>query len=548
MLHLPQRARSIALTTIAFASLCVGAGCNGAKPREGRDTVADPGAVRATSTSDASAHDTSPPAAASSAEVALATASASATAAPASPPPAPVEPGDRIYAKARHVWILPAPRPSHGWLGYLTIGGSVRLYQGSAEKAKTLGPGCDAYYRVEPMGYVCAGDEATIDPNDPTFRALAADAADVGSPYPYRYAESLGTPRYVTVPTLDEQRKAEWDLDRHEAKLAELKAGLASGDLSKVDKAYVGVDLSPAGVEAPTLFPFGALVREARDYVAPTSTVAFSRAFDEAGRTWLVTSDHVLVPKDRTRPYPTTTFHGVHLDATTHLPIAFARRHDAVVYRAAGEGAFEPTSDKLTRLAWVMLTDHTATSKGKTYVETKAGAWLDANDVAIAAENKDIPYHGGEKIDGRRTWLDISVLGGTLVAYEGSEPVFATLVSPGRGGIPFPDRDPLSTASTPTGTFRIDGKFKTATMISSTDSNIVHAEVQWVQNFHGPHALHGAYWHDGWGELKSGGCVNLSPIDSKEMFEWTEPAVPKDWYGLRSVPELGPATRVVVRR
>jgi hypothetical protein len=31
------------------------------------------------------------------------------------------------------------------------------------------------------------------------------------------------------------------------------------------------------------------------------------------------------------------------------------------------------------------------------------------------------------------------------------------------------------------------------------------------------------------------------------MFEFTEPALPKDWHGLRSVPEFGAVTRVVVR-
>jgi hypothetical protein len=147
---------------------------------------------------------------------------------------------------------------------------------------------------------------------------------------------------------------------------------------------------------------------------------------------------------------------------------------------------------------------------------------------------------------GRRTWVDVSVLGGTLVAYEGDRPVFATLISPGRGGVPVRGRDALETASTPTGTFRVDGKFVTATMVSSTNDLLVHTEVQYVQNFHGPHALHGAYWHDAWGEKKSGGCVNLSPIDAKRLFEWGEPAIPTDWYGMRSVPEMGPATVVVV--
>ena len=121
-------------------------------------------------------------------------------------------------------------------------------------------------------------------------------------------------------------------------------------------------------------------------------------------------------------------------------------------------------------------------------------------------------------------------------------------VTPGRGGIPFPGKNPVSTASTPTGGFRVDGKFRWATMVSSSDSNIVHSEVQWVQNFHGPHALHGAYWHDAWGELKSGGCINLSPIDSKWVFDWTDPQLPKDWHGIRSVSAFGAPTRVIVRR
>jgi len=49
-----------------------------------------------------------------------------------------------IYAKARHVWIEPQPRSSKGWLGYLTVGGSVRLYKGDKAAAKTPGAGCDA--------------------------------------------------------------------------------------------------------------------------------------------------------------------------------------------------------------------------------------------------------------------------------------------------------------------------------------------------------------------------------------------------------------------
>ena len=91
-------------------------------------------------------------------------------------------------------------------------------------------------------------------------------------------------------------------------------------------------------------------------------------------------------------------------------------------------------------------------------------------------------------------------------------------------------------------------KFVTATMVSSTNDMIVHTEVQFVQNFHGPHALHGAYWHDAWGEQKSGGCINLAPIDAKRVFDWSEPKLPEGWYGIRSVPEAGSATVVAVHK
>jgi lipoprotein-anchoring transpeptidase ErfK/SrfK len=93
----------------------------------------------------------------------------------------------------------------------------------------------------------------------------------------------------------------------------------------------------------------------------------------------------------------------------------------------------------------------------------------------------------------------------------------------------------LDTASTPTGTFAILGKFVTATMVSGSVSSLIHAEVQYTQNIGGPYALHGAYWHDVFGERKSGGCVNLSPIDSQRIFEWTEPQLPEGWHGMRSI-------------
>jgi len=35
-------------------------------------------------------------------------------------------------------------------------------------------------------------------------------------------------------------------------------------------------------------------------------------------------------------------------------------------------------------------------------------------------------------------------------------------------------------------------------------------------------ALHGAYWHDGFGYRRSRGCINLSITDAKWIYEWTQ--------------------------
>ena len=62
-----------------------------------------------------------------------------------------------------------------------------------------------------------------------------------------------------------------------------------------------------------------------------------------------------------------------------------------------------------------------------------------------------------------------------------------------------------------------------------------------------PFALHAAYWHDRFGEPKSGGCVNLSVQDAKWLFSWTEPQVPATWHSVRSGDDRGPGTWVRVR-
>ncbi len=102
-----------------------------------------------------------------------------------------------------------------------------------------------------------------------------------------------------------------------------------------------------------------------------------------------------------------------------------------------------------------------------------------------------------------RKWMLVSITQGTLVAYEGLTPVFATLISPGRGGVPAPGRDHIADSTTPIGTYNITFKDRAATMSADPPGGyLTHfiADVPHVQYFKAPFALHGAYWHERFGE------------------------------------------------
>ncbi|MFP6686108.1 MAG: L,D-transpeptidase, partial [Polyangiaceae bacterium] len=451
------------------------------------------------------------------------------------PPPLPTgdQTGDRIYSKVRHLWVRPFP-DSRAWLGYLSLGDSVRVKGGDAKTARRRRGGagrCQWWYAVEPMGFVCAGSDATLDAKDPAVVELQRHAAKANSAWPYHYGESLGVPVYNGLPDELRQRRREVGLGTHLKKIEQARAVAEGPDRSAailaIDKHFRGVDLAPTGNEPPALFNLGPAGNTIQTSVVPGSTIAFVDSFDWKGRSWILTWDRGIIPRDKVRPFERSKFSGVILSEKQPLPIAFFRKEPRPQYRRLKDGTFEKTDKTWPRLGWVGLSGKDARVDGVPYLETRMpGVWCAEGDGSIARRVKEPPALVVNRKKGRRTWLDISILRGVLVAYEFDKPVYATLISPGRGGLPTPGVPTLDTAATPTGQFGVLGKYLTATMVSGSNAKLVHAEVQFTQNFDGPYALHGAYWHDRWGEKKSGGCVNLAPIDAKRMFEWTEPRLP----------------------
>jgi hypothetical protein len=144
--------------------------------------------------------------------------------------------------------------------------------------------------------------------------------------------------------------------------------------------------------------------------------------------------------------------------------------------------------------------------------------------------------------DGER-WIDVELANQTLVAYEGTRPLYATLVSTGRG----PEK---SETATPKGTHRVWVKLATTDMdnLEREDAERRYSieDVPYVQFFDKAVALHAAFWHKDYGRVHSHGCVNLAPLDAQWLFGFTRPHLPAGWSAAFPT-ALEPGTAVRVR-
>lgn len=502
--------------------------------------------LRATGEADAEAHpNPRPNVAPAHPEVPVGGAPESIDPSPRSDEPSPGKPdGPRVYAKTRFVWVRDQPSWSSPWLGYLFPGESVKV----KSPRPVYAFGCEVWYEVEPRGYVCVdGKRATLDVDDRDYRAVAAYTPDFSEPVPHRYAKSLGAERYGALPTKAEQRAREPDLRNH-LELVELAR---NGEPRNAT--LLGVDLAVAAEEAT---PFESLpidIQIPRNTLKRNSAIAYTKEYRHEGRSFLLTPDFAWVPKDRVRPYVPSTFHGVKLGDDVKLPLAFFRERDQPQFTKVGK-KFQPNGQSFARLSWVALTGRQEIEGWDIYRETSTGTWVRTADAVLPTPSERTPWGaplGSTGADlarpaGRATWIEVSIYGGWLIAYEDTHPVYATLISPGRGGAPHGAQDPIVTASTPVGRFAVTGKFVTATM--DAPDGATHTDVPWTQNFSGVYAVHAAYWHDAWGERVSGGCVNVSPVDGFWLFQFSEPSLPPGWHGVRSDPRFDPMTIVMVHR
>lgn len=429
--------------------------------------------------------------------------------------------GRILGALSKETVVRAEPRPNARKLGFLRQGALVRREPEAAGYE-----GCSGgWYRVAPEGYVCVGKTATLDAEHPLLE-LTRRRADRAAPMPYLYGRARfpTPPLYTRIPTAQQQAVVELDLvaqrrrTRHfaawdDAPIAELPELLARGE------------------RVPRPFGYPALER---DFVSgrslPETGFAFLELYEHDGRRWGLTTDLNIVPLDRVEPVRASTFHGIELSPETPLPVVFVRSKGAYLYRGDPRTTGLVIERPLGHREAVPITGTKLKLPQGTYLETRSGHWiLDQHLVRVDPMRTKPRWAERDK-----TWIEVSILQQTLVAYRGDQPVYATLVSTGVGGL----GDPKETHATIRGTFLIHTKHITATMSNEeVGDEFDLRDVPYVQYFQDGYALHAAYWHDGFGTPRSHGCINLSPADARWLFHFTGPAVPRAWHSALSLRE-----------
>ena len=236
--------------------------------------------------------------------------------------------------------------------------------------------------------------------------------------------------------------------------------------------------------------------------------VAIGETLERDGHAWVRTISDRYVPTSAIEPVQPSNLVGMHDPTGIHLPVAFVYREDAEVVAPSGRTS---VATKYERFEVKEVHDDIVISGGGVRVPRAAVR------IVEATERPDgVP-------EGVR-WIHVDLDEQTIVAYDGDRPVFASLVATGKEGY-----------DTPTGTYRIRHKYLSITMRGEDPVDGVYdvAEVPWTMYYSGSYALHGAYWHDSFGAVRSHGCTNIAPADARFLFTWTTPRLPEGWHGVR---------------
>ena len=171
-------------------------------------------------------------------------------------------------------------------------------------------------------------------------------------------------------------------------------------------------------------------------------------------------------------------------------------------------GTDSPTTGRTVyrfEMVWIFETQNVG---GLDWYRIGPEDWIEQRRIAKVTPDPSRP-EGVEADD----WISIDLYEQTLAVYENGEMIYATLVSTGLDGW-----------WTQPGVFQVYEKLEADPMqgaFTADRSDYYYLEdVPWILYFDQSRALHGAYWHNGYGYPRSHGCVNLSPADAEWLYNW----------------------------
>lgn len=259
--------------------------------------------------------------------------------------------------------------------------------------------------------------------------------------------------------------------------------------------------------------------------LAQSALVRVKRELQVGRRTYFRTASGQLVDARRVIAHSPSRFAGIDLTVPSAplLPLAWT---------SGGVTVWEERQKWIDLGALPPRTLVPLIGRSTEHATVRIARWRWVDEAALkVARLSEVP----SSLAPHERWIDVDLEQQVLVAYEGSRPVFATLVSSG-------SRNP-----TPLGEYRIWVKFAEATLDGVVNGRSYQVEdVPWVMFFHGDFALHGVYWHDKFGAKASNGCINLSPQDARFLYHWTSPSVPDGWTMAHSTADA-PGTLVRIR-
>jgi hypothetical protein len=427
-------------------------------------------------------------------------------------------------------------------IGYMRRGSQFRAKNG------VRGPGCESWHEVPGGGFVCRNKGYLIGETPQTFDpSPRPPALDDALPYLYAYTMRDVVPQYWRLPTQEEEQATETALRAHASRERARQAALAAAPPSSTpatspDASVEATDdaETPGGsaradaVEAPP--PPGTEAEEGTaeaeedagdeeglpEFLRARMLRGFYVSLDreestEAGRRFYRTVRGGYVRATELRPNEPPESRGVVLGGGWQLPIGVVFRTGARSLRR------QPVSGRLVEHG--AIARHTALRLADDRMVHEDGVIVREPSVRIIRQ-RDVPP--GVPRDAK--WIHVDLSQQSLVAYEGETPVFATLVSTGKGGF-----------ETPTGLFRIQSKHVSTTMDDEESAEGAYSieDVPWTMYFHGNFAIHGAFWHYSFGQVRSHGCVNVSPADARWVFSWSTPTLPASWHGMFASPRQG---------